>query len=105
MNETQFRAQCIARLEEIGYRVIALRDYLVKKSALGKYRAGYPDITAAGRGRVVFLELKMNPVRYGLTEDQMQWEEEIVHAIGRGDNIYFEVATPENWDGIMEDLA
>ena len=106
MNETQFRTQSIADLEMLGYRVIALRDYLVRKSALGKYRAGYVDITAAGRGRVVFLELKVNLDRYGLTEDQMQWDEEIDHAARRSHGaIYHAVATPETWDGIMEDLA
>ena len=105
MNETQFRTQCIADLEMLGYRVIAFPDWIIRK-ALGRYSKGYVDITAAGRGRVVFLELKMNPNRYGLTEDQMQWDEEIDHAARRSHGaIYHAVATPETWDGIMENLA
>ena len=107
MNETKFRAGCIRDLEMLGYRVIAFPDYIIRK-ALGGYSAGYPDITAAGRGRVVFLECKVD-TRYGregLQEDQMQWDEEIDHAARRSHGaIYHAVATPENWDGIMEDLA
>ena len=105
MTETRFRAQCIADLEMLGYRVIAFPDFVVRK-ALGRCSKGYPDITAAGRGRVVFLECKANPRRYGLTEEQMQWDEEIDHAARRSRGvIYHAVATPENWDEIMEDLA
>ena len=105
MNETQFRRGCINDLEMLGYRVIATPDFVVRK-ALGRYSKGYPDITAAGRGRVVFLECKANPRRYGLTEDQMQWDEEIDHAARRSHGaIYRAVATPEDWSAILEDLA
>lgn len=105
MNETEFRAQCIRDIEMLGYRAVAYPD---SRRVLGRYAKGAPDITAAGRGRVIFLECKVDSRygREGLQEDQMQWDEEIDHAVRRSHGaIYHAVATPENWDGIMEDLA
>ena len=111
--EAAFESQCLKDLAAIGYLVHSLPDAQANRRQRGD--SGFPDICFAGRGRVGFIECKMPKNKrgeYTLQDDQGEWCEAITRAqILNGQMaisesaIYYAVATPDNWDAILEELA
>ena len=118
--EAAFESQCLKDLTAIGYLVHSLPDAQANRRQRGD--SGFPDICFAGRGRVGFIECKMPKNKQGdvsLDDDQLLWREEIMKPIiakpsqlvKQGFNwastkrSFYAVATPDNWDAILEELA
>ena len=117
--EAAFESQCLKDLSALGYLVHSLPDAQANRRQRGD--SGFPDICFAGRGRVGFIECKMPKNKRGevsLDDDQLLWREEIMKPIIVGQataklgfnwasnrGLFYAVATPENWDAILEELA
>ena len=118
--EAAFESQCLKDLSALGYLVHSLPDAQANRRQLGD--SGSPDIHGAGRGLVLFIECKLPKNKRGdieLRADQMEWQRCIGNAITmadswrasddgmifRSENLLYAVATPDNWDAILEELA
>ena len=114
--EAAFESQCLKDLAAIGYLVHSLPDAQANRRQRGD--SGFPDICFAGRGRVGFLELKVPRYKLSnvfLTDGQGEWrdaiewagQEAVRGAMRQGEKrpLFYAVATPKNWDAILEELA
>lgn len=106
--ESEFEGQCVKDLRALGYLVYTHADS-PRNRKNSRSDSGYPDITFAGRGRVGFIECKMP--RQHLKPSQIAWREDILWAGQeikgfRGKRpIFYAIATPDNWDAILQELA
>ena len=101
-------------MRELGYLVYTHADS--RRNVKNKRSdSGYPDITFAGHGRVGFIECKMPKNKRGdvdLDEGQIEWQDAIEWARhesaafhGKDIALRHWVATPENWQEILQELA
>lgn len=80
MTEADFQQQVIDLAQLLGYRVAHFRAARTEQgwrtpvAADGK---GFPDLVLAGRGRVIFAELKSD--RGQLTDEQKIWLDDLSH--------------------------
>ena len=110
--EAAFESQCLKDLTAIGYLVHSLPDAQANRRQRGD--SGFPDICFAGRGRVGFIECKIPKKKdavWVLPDDQTRWMQNLCDAANRAwdggikDCVFYAVATPDNWDAILEELA
>ena len=73
-NESEFRKKVMSDLKKLDYLTYAIPD---SRHQLGD--KGYPDVTAAGRGFIAFIECKM-PGKY-LFSEQADWKDAINLAV------------------------
>ena len=116
--EAAFESQCLKDLSALGYLVHSLPDAQANRRQRGD--SGFPDICFAGRGRVGFIECKIDTRKkqasiYKLLDvGQHEWRKAILNAMGYANNparagflnaLLYYLATPDNWDAILEELA
>ena len=115
--ESEFEGQCVKDLRALGYLVYTHADS-PRNRKNSRSDSGYPDITFAGRGRVGFIECKMPKNKRGdpesLSNDQDKWRDAIQGSqtqpfkLFRGFanfNPVWAVATPDNWQSLLDELA
>lgn len=73
MTEAELRTEMVRRAHALGWRVFSLP--MAKTRRPVKDATGYPDLTLARQGRVVWLELKQEDGT--LRPDQLKWLQEL----------------------------
>lgn len=94
MNEADLTKAVLDLASLLGYRTAHFRP---AQNSRGAWRTpvagdgkGFPDLVLAGRGRVVFAELKVG--RNGLSDEQVEWRSRIL--LNRGEWFLF---TDKDW--------
>lgn len=101
LTEKDFQNAVIALARTCGYRVAHFRPAMGRGgrwSTPMQGDPGFPDLVLAGRGRVLFIELKRNlgASSFRLTPAQIEWG----NALGRG-GADWRVWRPEDWPDIQ----
>ena len=91
-NERAFTDAVVDLFKAYGWRVMHMRGN-TDKLILG--HPGYPDVTAAMSGRVLFAELKMPKGK--MTEEQYAW----IAVLGGSDETQVHIWRPEDWNYIV----
>ena len=99
--EKEFQAQVIELAHVLSWTVAHFRPAMTKhgwRTPAGADGAGFVDLVLAGRGRVLFRELK---TRHGrLSDDQKAWGELLTR-----NGADYAVWRPSMWDEIATDLG
>ncbi len=102
LKEADWQKQVIDLARLRGWRVAHFRPAMTKRgnwvtpvAADGK---GFPDLTLARKGRVIFAELKSDTGRLG--PEQKLWLQEL-----EGDQVEAYMWRPRDWDTVMEVLT
>ena len=94
-NEADFRSAVVRDLQRLGFMVYAIFD---RGQSLGD--TGYPDITAARHGQIVYIRCRP-PNDRRKSEDEYIWEEMLER---NGATFAFYDIVPNEWQGTLQDI-